>query len=159
MLASRWWHYDRELSSKQRADTDALEKVARTSLQSVIDRPKLSTVQGGLLLLQFRGSSNGAWALSAQLVAVAQELGLDATCADWAIPAWEKGLRSRLGWTIFMMDKWYVFLCLVYGALLRLWKGWRCVRAALHTSSTRTGHPTLQLKTTSGKFKMTKKTI
>ena len=120
MLASRWWHYDRELSSKEQPDTEALEKVARTSLQNVIDRPKLSTVQGGLLLLQFRGSSNGAWALSSQLVAVAQELGLDATCADWAIPAWEKGLRTRLGWTIFMMDKWFVLFNLVSGIELTL---------------------------------------
>ena len=133
MLASRWWHYDRELSSRERTDTSALEKVARVSLQSVIDRPKLSTIQGGLLLLQFRGSVNGAWALSAQLVAVAQELGLDATCADWAIPPWEKGLRSRLGWTVYMVDKWYVPLVAAPGEMLKHYTGWRCVKAELHT--------------------------
>jgi hypothetical protein len=111
MLASKWWHYDRELSSQQKPDVEALEHVARTSLQGVIDRPKLSTIQGGLLLLQFQGSGNGSWALSSQMVAVAQELGLDSNCADWAIPAWEKGLRTRLGWAIFMMDKWCVCFC------------------------------------------------
>ncbi|KFA63721.1 hypothetical protein S40285_07116 [Stachybotrys chlorohalonatus IBT 40285] len=106
MLASKWWHYDRELSSQKKPDIDALERLARASLQSVIDRPKLSTIQGGLLLLQHRWSDDGGWALSAQMVAVAQELGIDSNCAGWAVPAWEKGLRKRLGWAIFMMDKW-----------------------------------------------------
>ncbi|KAI9150782.1 Fungal specific transcription factor [Paramyrothecium foliicola] len=106
MLASKWWHYDRELSSQKKTDVRALERIARASLQSVIHRPKLSTIQGGLLLLQYQWSDDGAWALSAQMVAVAQELGIDTNCAKWTIPAWEKGLRRRLGWAIYMMDKW-----------------------------------------------------
>lgn len=106
ILASKWWHYDRELSSQSKPDIDALERIARASLQSVIHRPKLSTIQGGLLLLQCRWSGNGAWALSAQMVAVAQELGIDVSCANWTIPAWEKSLRRRLGSAIYVMDKW-----------------------------------------------------
>ena len=106
ILASKWWHYDRELSSQTKPDIDALERRARASLQSVIHRPKLSTIQAGLLLLQYRWSGNGAWALSAQMVAVAQELGIDSNCATWTIPTWEKSLRRRLGWAIYVMDKW-----------------------------------------------------
>ena len=110
MLASKWWHYDRELSSLKKPDIDGLENIACTSLQSVIHRPKLSTIQGGLLLMQYQWSSDGAWTLSAQMVAVAQELGLDVNCASWTIPTWEKGLRKRLGWAVYMMDKWYLLL-------------------------------------------------
>ncbi|KAI6784126.1 Fungal specific transcription factor [Emericellopsis cladophorae] len=106
MLAAKWWHHDRELSAQKKPDIDGLERIARTSLQSVIDRPKLSTLQGGLLLLQHGWSHEGAWALSAQMVAVAQDLGIDSSCAGWTIPTWESGLRRRLGWAIYMMDKW-----------------------------------------------------
>ena len=106
MLAAKWWHHDRELSAQKKPDIDVLERIARTSLQSVIDRPKLSTLQGGLLLLQHGWSDEGAWALSAQMVAVAQDLGIDSDCAGWTIPTWESGLRRRLGWAIYMMDKW-----------------------------------------------------
>jgi hypothetical protein len=106
MLASKWWQYDQVLSSQKKPDIAALERIARTSLQSVIDRPKLSTIQGGLLLQQYRASGDGAWALSCQMVAVAQELGLDTSCAEWTIPTWEKDLRRRMGWAVFMVDKW-----------------------------------------------------
>lgn len=110
MLASKWWHYDRELTSHKKPDIGALERIARSSLQGVTNRPKLSTLQGGLLLLQFHGSGDdGAWALSSQLVAVAQDLGIDSDCSGWTIPVWEKDLRTRLSWAIFMMDKWYDF--------------------------------------------------
>lgn len=106
MLAIHWWNYERELSSRTRPDVDALERLAKQALQGVIHRPKLSTLQGGLLILQHRPTGQGTWALSCQMLAVAQELGIHLDCDAWRIPPWEKSLRRRLGWALYMLDKW-----------------------------------------------------
>ena len=74
------------------------------SLNYAIHRPKLSTVEAGLLLLQ--RSSKASWPLTAQMVAVGQDIGLYRDCSGWDIPEWEKGLRRRLAWALFMQDKW-----------------------------------------------------
>ena len=44
--------------------------------------------------------------LTSQLVAVGEELGLQYDCSDWSIPDWERGLRRRLAWGLYMQDKW-----------------------------------------------------
>jgi hypothetical protein len=46
------------------------------------------------------------WAPTAQLVAIGQELGLHLDCTNWKIPHWERGLRKRLAWALYMQDKW-----------------------------------------------------
>ena len=56
-----------------------------------------------LLLQRPEGES---WALTGELVALGQDLGLHLDCTKWRIPAWEKGLRKRLAWGLFMQDKW-----------------------------------------------------
>lgn len=107
ILALHWWSYDRELAPLPKPDVAALDKLATKTMADVINRPKLSTVQAGLLLLQRNEEMKGsAWAFTAQLVAVGQELGLHLDCSDWKIPRWEKGLRKRLAWGLFMQDKW-----------------------------------------------------
>ena len=108
ILALEWWNYDRELSSQEKPDVDSLLAFARTTIQDVMHRPKLSTLQGGLLLLQHRPSVGEVWALTSQMVATMQELGVHLECDDWRIPIWEKGLRRRLAWGIYMLDKWWV---------------------------------------------------
>lgn len=104
LLAMNWWEYDRELSSKTKPDEEGLEKLSTKTMGDVIHRPKLSTVQAGLLLLQRRGGDS--WVLTSQLVAVGEELGLHLDCSMWRIPEWEKGLRRRLAWALYMQDKW-----------------------------------------------------
>lgn len=42
--------------------------------------------------------------MTAQLVATGQELGLHLDCSSWKIPSWEKGLRKRLAWALYMQD-------------------------------------------------------
>ncbi|KIW66367.1 hypothetical protein PV04_05703 [Phialophora macrospora] len=106
LLAIHWWNYDPEMSSQPKPDVDALERLAKRTLQDVIHRPKLSTLQGGLLILQHRSVGEGTWALSCQMLAVAQELGVHRNCDAWRIPPWEKRLRRRLGWALYMLDKW-----------------------------------------------------
>ena len=104
VLALRWWSFKTELVSQHPPDIKALEKLAMKSLGDAVYRPRLSTVQAGLLLLQRPGGDS--WLLTAQVVAISQELALHADCSDWAIPPWERGLRRRLAWALFVQDKW-----------------------------------------------------
>ncbi|KJR86849.1 uncharacterized protein SPSK_02263 [Sporothrix schenckii 1099-18] len=136
LLAMDWWEYDQaplvgpvpQLSltktgsnnnNMSKPDGDALARIASRALMAeVVHRPKLSTVQACLLLLQrapssdHTGNSGDSWVLTSQLVAVAEELGLHVDCGFWNIPAWEKGLRRRLAWAALMQDKWS---SLIYG--------------------------------------------
>ncbi|KAI1329492.1 fungal-specific transcription factor domain-containing protein [Xylariaceae sp. FL0255] len=104
ILAINWWDHSEELSACQRPNVRELERLIRSSLADAMWRPKLSTVQAGLLLSQ--RPEGDQWAPTAQLVAIAQELGLHLDCTHWKIPPWEKGLRKRLAWALYMQDKW-----------------------------------------------------
>ncbi|RFU27057.1 hypothetical protein B7463_g9279, partial [Scytalidium lignicola] len=104
LLALQYWTYDDKLSRHTKPDVETLEKLARKALRDTIHRPKLSTVQAGLLLLQHTDTDSAE--LTAQLVSVGYGLGLHLDAAEWNIPDWEKGLRKRLGWGLYMQDKW-----------------------------------------------------
>ncbi|KAL4899352.1 fungal-specific transcription factor domain-containing protein [Aspergillus multicolor] len=112
LLALDWWEWDPFLSVQERPNMDLLEAYVCKGLHDVISRPKLSVLQGGMLLLQHRPYSDDAWALSAQLVATMQELGVHIDCDSWRIPAWEKSLRKRLAWSVYVVDKW---MALIHG--------------------------------------------
>ncbi|KAK5987829.1 Transcriptional activator protein DAL81 [Cladobotryum mycophilum] len=104
ILAINWWDHSEELAQLPRPDVRELERIIRATLEDAMYRPKLSTVQAGLLLSQ--RPEGDQWAPTAQLVAIAQELGLHLDCSGWKIPPWEKGLRRRLAWALYMQDKW-----------------------------------------------------
>jgi hypothetical protein len=104
LLALQYWTYDDKLSQAVKPDVQELEKLARKALGDTIHRPKLSTVQAGLLLLQHTDTDSAE--LTAQLVSVAYGLGLNLNATNWNVPDWEKGLRKRLGWGLYMQDKW-----------------------------------------------------
>lgn len=104
LLAINWWSYSTELSLVPKPDTEQLELLASRTMAYVVTRPKLSTIQAGLLLLQ---RPNGdSWSLTATLVALGQDLGLHLDCSRWKIPRWEIGLRKRVAWGLFIQDKW-----------------------------------------------------
>jgi hypothetical protein len=103
ILAINWWSRSEELAQLPKPDIKELQRLARKSLAD-LHRPKLSTVQAGLLLSQHPGCDS--WVLTAQLVAIAQDLGLHLDCSGWKIPPWERGLRKRLAWALYMQDKW-----------------------------------------------------
>lgn len=103
-LAIDWWEYDLALYSKEKPPVDRLVAIAMQSLTMAIASPKLSAVQAGLLLLQRSGGDS--WVLTSQMVALSEELGLHVDCSSWDIPDWEKGVRRRLTWAVFMQDKW-----------------------------------------------------
>lgn len=104
LLALNWWSYSSELTMLPKPDVARLEKLALNTMANIVHRPKLSTIQAGLLLLQRPGGDS--WALTSQLVGLGQDLGLHLDCSDWHIPSWERGLRKRLAWALFMQDKW-----------------------------------------------------
>lgn len=104
ILAINWWNHSEDLAPLPRPNVRELERLVRTTLADAMFRPKLSTVQAGLLLSQ--RPEGDQWAPTAQLVAIAQELGLHLDCSNWKIPPWEKGLRKRLAWALYMQDKW-----------------------------------------------------
>ncbi|KAG7810412.1 hypothetical protein KL921_002907 [Ogataea angusta] len=107
-LAIQWWDYDPHLSQFPKPNVVSLHKFALKTFSDVIQRPKLSAVQAGLLLLQCRssGSQDNNWLLCSQVVALAEELGLGLDCANWRLPRWERGLRKRLAWAVYVQDKW-----------------------------------------------------
>lgn len=104
ILAINWWDHSELLTHYARPNLRELERLARTTLADVMYRPKLSTIQAGLLLSQ--RPEGDQWAPTAQLVAVSQELGLHLDCSHWKIPLWERSLRKRLAWALYMQDKW-----------------------------------------------------
>lgn len=111
LLALNWRNY--APTTLPNIDEKALEEIAQQTLKGVLSRPRLSTVQAALLLLlrrQIEGNSlaegPGVGAFVGQLCAVGRVLGLHLDCTEWRIPVWERGLRRRLAWGLWMCDKW-----------------------------------------------------
>ena len=125
VLAIQWWDYDPLLNLFPKPSTDTILKIGMSNyLFEILKRPKLSAVQAGLLLLQCRhvvlrpgeepnkafgtigDTGCNEWVLCCQVVAIAEELGLGLNCNNWKLPKWERGLRKRLAWAVYMEDKW-----------------------------------------------------
>ncbi|KAL6808587.1 fungal-specific transcription factor domain-containing protein [Trichoderma camerunense] len=117
LIALDWQLYDSCLASEENSlpDAKALEKLAMRTIAHDMRRPKLSTLEAGLLLLhRSRRAAQSGLAhtfatnrmLTAQLVAVAQDLGIHLDCSSWSIPRWEIGLRRRLAWALYTQDRW-----------------------------------------------------
>jgi Fungal specific transcription factor domain len=112
LLALNWRGYSS--STLPAIDEKALDALAQSTWTAILSRPRLSTVQAGLLLLQRRQIQNGGisdgpgiGAFVGELCAAGRVLGLHLDCTEWRIPLWERGLRRRLGWGLWMCDKWY----------------------------------------------------
>jgi len=102
-LALQYWSYDDKLGDDPKPDTGKLESLAKKTLRDTVHRPKLSTVQAGILILQLIEGDPGE--LTAQIISIGYGLGLHMDASNWAIPEWEKGLRKRLGWSLYLQDK------------------------------------------------------
>lgn len=104
LLALGWWSYSPELSHLAKPDVKELDRLVRTMMLESLGRPKISDLQGSLILLQ--RPDFDSWPLTGQLVAMAQDLGLHDDCSDWILPDWESGVRRRVAWALFAQDKW-----------------------------------------------------
>lgn len=115
LFALNWWSFDSDLSGEVQPSQMELEKIAEENLYQKFKRPTLSTIQAGLLLIQHQSFRAGyenpsdCWPMQCAVVGAAQTLGLNRRCDDWDIPLWEKSLRKRLTWGIYIQEKW---LCL-----------------------------------------------
>ncbi|EXJ79069.1 hypothetical protein A1O3_08570 [Capronia epimyces CBS 606.96] len=90
-----------------------LYRIAWLAVTHEVHTPHLSTLQACLLLLQRVNDDRYVmdtvfrWSLLGWTVALAQTFGLSTDCLDWiGIPDWERRLRRRLWWAVFVMDKW-----------------------------------------------------
>lgn len=90
--------------SARRPDAARLESAALKLLIDSLAFPSVSTIQAGLLLTQ--KSTLATASLNGQLVTACFELGLHQDCSNWRMKTWEKGLRKRLAWALYMQDKW-----------------------------------------------------
>lgn len=166
LLAIQWWDYEPKLAKVPKPDVLSLHRFAIRTFGDIIQRPKLSAVQAGLLLLQCQSmcssnilnllmnkeksserdngkdaskskyskdknkdkgkdkekerekalerdieiqlqiSNQNNWLLCTQVVGLAEELGLGLDCSTWRLPKWERGLRRRLAWAVYVQDKW-----------------------------------------------------
>ena len=100
-LAASSTIYDAHLSV---AEVDRLEEIAFRVFGNAMFKPTLSAIQTGVLLMQ--RPSVDSKALNTQLVSMAYELGLHLDCSSWSILVEERMLRKRLGWALYMQDKW-----------------------------------------------------
>lgn len=105
-LACQWWDQDPILSKNPKPNVELLNELAFKSFLDVIERPRLSAVQAGLLLLHCRSENPNNWILCQQVVALSEELGLGIDCQNWKLPKWERGLRRRLAWAVWIQEKW-----------------------------------------------------
>ncbi|EME48023.1 hypothetical protein DOTSEDRAFT_69828 [Dothistroma septosporum NZE10] len=116
LLASSYWAYSEALAKVRRINTDALQTLAFNALQNTMRRPKLSTIQAGLLLSQHQKAFMGPVPneqrdrLTVQLVNLAHGLGIHLDSSQWDIPDWEIGLRRRIGWGLYVQDKFSALL-------------------------------------------------
>ncbi|KAJ6087159.1 hypothetical protein N7467_006073 [Penicillium canescens] len=88
----------------RKPDAARLEATALKLLMDSLPSPSHSTIQAGLLLTQ--KSTLATASLNGQLVTAGFELGLHQDCTNWRMKTWEKGLRKRLAWALYMQDKW-----------------------------------------------------
>lgn len=106
-LSIQWWDFHPKLIGFPKPDVvNQLNEIAYRTFFQMIERPKLSIVQTGLLMLQCRSECPNNWFLCSALVALCEELGLGVDCQDWRLPRWERGLRRRLAWAVWVQEKW-----------------------------------------------------
>lgn len=118
LSALRWWSYNPELSIHTPPDAAKLRKLVKQAIPTSYHRPKLFSIQAILLLLQCQPEDplnpdhTYDWGLTCQALAVGQCVGLHLDASSWAIPAWERNVRKRLSWALYMQDRW---TALAYG--------------------------------------------
>lgn len=112
LISLNWWSYDKELSNKPTPNASLLRKAVIKAIQNGYHRPKLSSIEATLILLQckpedaFNPDHTWSWGYTGQALSIGQALGLHLDASFWAIPAWERRLRRRLSWALYMQDKW-----------------------------------------------------
>lgn len=107
--ALRWWDCDEVLSTMARPDEAALHALGDRLMAEMVQETyvHLSMVQGAALLILARQGRHVTLAQISLLIGKAKQLGLHIDCESWSIPMWERSLRRRLAWSLYIIDAWY----------------------------------------------------
>ncbi|KAF2653313.1 hypothetical protein K491DRAFT_603127 [Lophiostoma macrostomum CBS 122681] len=112
LITTNWWHYDPHLSHQPLIDVTVLRQLTLEAIQSSYHRPRLSSIEAILLFLQCKPEDplnpdhTYAWGLTGQALSVGEALGLHLDASSWEVPNWERSLRKRLSWALYMQDVW-----------------------------------------------------
>ena len=112
LVSLNWWSYDSELNLRGAPESRHLRNLTMQAIQNSYHRPRLSSIQAILLLLQCKPEDplnpdhTFCWGYVCQALAIAESIGLHLDASNWNIPVWEQRLRKRLGWALYMQDKW-----------------------------------------------------
>ncbi|KAL2202070.1 hypothetical protein CC79DRAFT_1314664 [Sarocladium strictum] len=94
-------------------DSSKLYRICWLDISQHLHAPTLATLQSCLILQQrpptnpYLSDTAFAWSLMSTAVAVAQTIGLHRDPMGWgAVPLWERQLRKRLWWALWMMERW-----------------------------------------------------
>ncbi|KAL1632846.1 hypothetical protein SLS56_003336 [Neofusicoccum ribis] len=110
--AINWWHFDPLLSTHPPPELSTLRRLTLHAIQNSYHRPRLSSIESMLLLLQCKPEDplnpdhTFGWGLCSQALAIGEACGLHLDASAWTIPDWERTLRKRLSWALYMQDKW-----------------------------------------------------
>lgn len=116
LLSTNHWPFTTNLANKPKPDQCVLWRMALESFDLTIYRPKLSSIQAGLLLAQYECldsnviSCGSRGRFTSQLVSMTHTMGLHLDPSRWDLPQWEISLRCRLAWAIYMQDKWVALI-------------------------------------------------
>ncbi|KAJ9639166.1 hypothetical protein H2204_003776 [Knufia peltigerae] len=112
LISLTWWSYDTELSIQAPPDSRLLRQLTSQAIQNSYHLPRLSSIEAILLFLQCKPENplnpdhTFVWGYVSQALAVGECIGIHLDCSGWSIPQWEKNLRKRLAWALFLQDKW-----------------------------------------------------
>ena len=112
LIAVNWWYYDSHLSNQPIIDVSTLRRMTLRLIQGSYHRPRLSSIEAILLYLQCKPEDplnpdhSSAWGLTGQALSIGEALGLHLDASTWIIPDWERSLRKRLSWALYMQDIW-----------------------------------------------------
>ena len=110
--AINWWSFDSHLSNLPVPDVTVLRRLTLQAIQNSYHRPRLSSIEAALLLLQCKPEDplnpdhTFAWGLTSQALAIGEACGLHLDATSWDVPDWERNLRKRLSWALYMQDTW-----------------------------------------------------
>ncbi|ATY64120.1 Zn(II)2Cys6 transcription factor [Cordyceps militaris] len=111
-LATVFWNRDPSLKGPCPWEQHELHSQAQSSLRCELENPNLANLQACLLLIHMAPpwtdtvETPSIWILAAQAVSNAQMSGLHQDPGNWNIEPWEKRLRKKLWWAIYMTDCW-----------------------------------------------------
>ncbi|KAG7883381.1 hypothetical protein KL938_002618 [Ogataea parapolymorpha] len=115
ILATDSWQRDPKLTLMERPNVDPVVQQVTQSILTEASKPSLAAIQSSLLLSQklyLKGFGiDGTLELAILSVAYtfAQSMGINLDCTQWNISVWEKRIRRRLWWTLYIQEKWFSF--------------------------------------------------